>query len=180
MQPVVKDDIKAVLGRVIASLKANKPQDLLEMSNHVIHDASIFQDEDSIGFAVLVYALYKTVMRCMEVACKYDQFVKVLEQAFAAISKNDDAGYRSAVKKALDDIRKSDEKLTLYIEEVLTKARIKKASKMHEHGLSIARTAELLGISQWELANYIGKTITPDAVGKTVKERIVFARRLFS
>ncbi len=78
-----------------------------------------------------------------------------------------------------DFINKIDTKLKLYIEEVISKAKVKKGSKLHEHGLSIARTAEVLGISQWELMNYVGKTTISTVDGVDVKTRLNFARKLF-
>jgi len=42
------------------------------------------------------------------------------------------------------------------IQEVLRKASINKASKIYEHGLSLAKTSKLLGITQWELSEYVG------------------------
>ena len=41
-----------------------------------------------------------------------------------------------------------------YVQEVMHKARINKAAKIHEHGISLAKTAALLGVSQWELSDY--------------------------
>ncbi len=178
MEQAVSEDIQDVLGRVISALVENRAEELSELSNHVIHDASIFQDEESISFAVLVYALYKTIMRCRD--APVDQFVKPLQDAYAAIKHNDLGAYKSCIKSVLSEIKKSDEKMSLYIEAVITKARIKKAGKIHEHGISLARTAELLGISHWELAQYIGKTTISEVAGKTVKERLAFARKIFS
>ncbi|MBI4016708.1 MAG: hypothetical protein HY363_03370 [Candidatus Aenigmarchaeota archaeon] len=178
MEPTVKEDIQNVLNQIIDWLSQDKPEELLELSNHVIHDASIFQDEDSISFAVLVYALYKTILRCkQQEECKYGQFLEQLKKMQQLLLADNFDDYRNAIKKLFAEIKKSDQKLALYIEEVLAKARIKKGSKIHEHGISIARAAEMLNISQWELANYIGKTTIPEAVGKTVKERLAFARK---
>jgi predicted transcriptional regulator len=49
-----------------------------------------------------------------------------------------------------------------YIEEVMRKASINKASKIYEHGISLGQTANLLGISQWELSEYTGQTSIAD------------------
>ncbi len=180
MEPTVQQDIKDVLAQVLKALRDDDPTAMLELSNHTIHDASIFQDEDSISFAVLVYALSKTIQRCKEALCSYGQFVAPLQRAHEAIVAGDIQKYQKCIIQVLNEIRKSDQKTSIYIQEVLDKARIKKGSKLHEHGISIARTAELLGISQWELANYVGKTTVTDSIGKTVTERAAFARSLFT
>ena len=177
MEPTVKEDIQNVLKQVIEFLLHDRPEELFELSNHVIHDASIFQDEDSISFAVLVYALYKTILRCKQEQCTYGQFLEPLKKMQQALAGENFDEYRAVIRKMFSEIKKSDQKLALYIEEVLDKARIKKGSKIHEHGISIARAAEILNISQWELARYIGKTTIPETVGITARERLAFARK---
>ena len=73
-----------------------------------------------------------------------------------------------------------DSKLKLYIGEVITQAEIKKGSKLYAHGISLGRAAEVLGISQWELMFYIGKTKLIDVKGCVgVRERLNYARSLF-
>ena len=70
-----------------------------------------------------------------------------------------------------------------YIEEVLRKASINKASKIYEHGLSMGKTAKLLGISEWELAEYTGQTRMadlPQNVTMGEKERAKMALEFFS
>ena len=79
-------------------------------------------------------------------------------------------------------IGKIDEKLELYIEEVIEKSKIKKGSIIYEHGISVGKVAELLGLSTWELMNYIGKTTIADAGREriNVERRLAFARELFA
>jgi predicted transcriptional regulator len=50
-----------------------------------------------------------------------------------------------------------------YIQEVIRKASINKASKLYEHGLSMEQTSKLLGITQWELSDYIGQSPISEA-----------------
>ena len=40
----------------------------------------------------------------------------------------------------------------------ITHAKIKKARKIYEHGISLGRVSELVGISEWELMNYTSQT----------------------
>ncbi len=66
MDEVVKKDILQVLSDVVDILKVEEEKDvadLRELSNHVIHDASIFQDEDSVSVAILIYSLSKVIER---------------------------------------------------------------------------------------------------------------------
>ena len=71
--------------------------------------------------------------------------------------------------------------MKLYVQEVINQAQIKKGSKLCEHGLSCSKSAEILGISQWELMNYIGKTKLSEEEHDIVdlRTRIDYARGLF-
>jgi len=64
----------------------------------------------------------------------------------------------------------------------MQQARIKKGSRITEHGLSFGIVSQLLGISKWELMDYLGHTMVYDKENirtKTTKERLNVAKRLF-
>ena len=90
--------------------------------------------------------------------------------------------FRKSIKEMFSFIRTMDEKIKMYIFEVINQAQIKKGCKLCEHGISIARASEVLGISQWELMHYIGKTTLIDKFSEPVNvlTRLKIARRLFS
>jgi hypothetical protein len=180
MQDIIRKDILDVLAQAIVSLQAEDHHALGELSNHVIHDASIFQDDDSVSVAVLVYALSKLVQRCCDEQVPFTHLIPLIRQAHDALTAGKDDTYQATIHQLFAEIKKLDARLQLYITEVLEKARVKKASKLHEHGISIARTAELLGVSQWELQDYIGKTRIPEEhLGISVQERLSRARGWF-
>lgn len=180
MQDVIRKDILTVLEQALAALQAQDYHALGELSNHIIHDASIFQDDDSVSVAVLIYALSKVTQRCCEQQVSCAHFPPIILQARDLLVQGKEEEYRAVIRRLLDEIRKMDEKLKLYITEVMEKARIKKASKLHEHGISLARTAELLGVSQWELQDYIGKTTIADvSMGISASHRLHKAREWF-
>jgi hypothetical protein len=59
-------------------------------------------------------------------------------------------------------------------------SKISKGSRLYEHGISIGRTAKLLGVSKWDLMQYAGKTGIHEVVsGINVGERIKYAKSLF-
>ena len=181
MRPIIKEDILAVLQKVIEAIKKEDYSALAGLSNHIIHDASVFQEDDPLTLAVLVYALSKVINRCLDRKQACPAVAPALQKAYDALKQDDDNAYRAVIKNLLREIGEYDAQLKLYIQEVIQQARIKKAGKLHEHGISIARTAELLGLSQWELQNYIGKTITDiPHDGMKVTERLRRARELFS
>ena len=79
-------------------------------------------------------------------------------------------------------INKLSGKLKTYIQEVFKSAEINKASRLHEHGLSMEQTAKLLGVNRFELAEYVGKTgisEVPESKTMTPKKRIKLAEMMF-
>ncbi|MBD3304298.1 hypothetical protein GF343_04065 [Candidatus Woesearchaeota archaeon] len=181
MRKVIKEDIIAVLKKAVAILNsAEAPvQDLSELSNHVIHDASIFQDEDSVSIAVLIYALSNVAEYCHEKNISYQPLIKNVEKAHDKLEKNDITNYRKTIKLLFRQIKDIDKKLKVYVKEVIDRARIKKGSKLHQHGISIAKASELLGLTQWELQDYVGKQKYFDIREIPAKKRLKTAREMF-
>ena len=181
MFPKVKEDIISVLNKAIPALKKEDFDELLDLSNRTIHNASIFQDQDSIAMAVLMYSLAKLCQNCKEKNIKIPNFSVYLEKALNFLKKNNIKLYEDTIKEIFKFIKRIDKEAKIYVEEAINRAKIKKASWMHAHGISIPRTAELLGISQWDLRNYIGVTKVPDKSlgGLTAIKRLDVARRLF-
>lgn len=179
MLPQIKEDIAKVLEQTIKAVKAGDAQTVSELSNHTIHNASVFQDSDSLETAILVYALAKMLQRCCEQGINYSRVIPLLQNAKSNLMQDDEEGYRKSVKKLFETIKQLDSRMKLFVQEVIIKAQIKKGSKLHEHGLSIGRTAELLGISQWDLMSYVGLQEHEPLPGVNVKERLKTARRLF-
>lgn len=172
------------------TLKAVKREDLIELknlSNMTIHSASISQDPDNIAVAVIVYSLSKIIERPHYRQQKgwerfYNAFIMGIEHSIEAIEKKDE----KHLSKHLQDIRKKinglSGNLKRYIQDVFNKASINKASKIYEHGISMEKTAKLLGINMWDLANYTGqRNITDYNLSRTmsVKDRIKLAMRFF-
>lgn len=182
MHKIIKEDITNVLKDSILAVESGKISDLSQLSDHVIHDASIFQDDDTLSIAILVYALSKIIARCCEKNVSYALILKELKDAVYHLEKNNFNGFRNSIKNLFRTINKYDKKIKLYIEEVINKAKLKKGSKLYKHGLSIARASEILGISQWEMMNYIGKTFLPDEKkeGLSAKQRLNIAREIFT
>ena len=183
MEQVVKEDILSIVNQSIEILRTKETADyiaLSELSNHTIHDASIYQDEDSISIAIAVYAMAKIVQRCSETNVDYPKFVPLLESAKKALEADNHVGYDAAIKSLFTMISSVDKRIKLYVQEVLDKARLKKGSKIAEHGLSIARAADLMGLSRWELMDYVGKTAVESPEGLDVSQRFRIARGLFA
>ncbi|MBW3015098.1 hypothetical protein KY330_01635 [Candidatus Woesearchaeota archaeon] len=185
MQPKIKEDILKVLDRALEILEIREEKDILELSelsNHIVHNASIYQDEDSVSVAVLIYSIFKVIERPSYLEQKYyTKIIDQLEKSRDFLRADNIQNYRKEMKRLFSLISTIDKKIKLYIQEVIDKARITKGSKIFAHGISLGRVAELLNVSQWELMNYIGKTqiFEKEPFKLDVKKRLNFARGLF-
>jgi len=187
MEEVVKKDIISILKKALVVLKQNNVAALDALSNHTLHDASIYQDKDSISIAIIIYALAKLIHRKEHHDIKdwgriYKDKVNLIRKALNYLQKDDETNYRKTIKDILKNIGAVDKKLKWYISDVLERARIVKGGKLYEHGLSVGKAASLLGISQYELLSYIGKTEIVDIYHEEVvpvAERLAYAKKLF-
>jgi len=185
MLDYIRKNIVKQIKRAIPILRKKDSFALKELSNRTIHSASVYQDQSSLVFALTIYSLSKIVERCSDSAgfdSFIDRIIKYLEDSrdLLLMDKIDD--YKIKRSSLLKSISQMDRKFSIYVEEVIDKAKIKKGSKLYEHGISIRRAADLLGISQWELMNYIGKTEISEykAPAVSVKNRLAYARKIFN
>ncbi|MFH1641527.1 MAG: hypothetical protein ABIC04_01375 [Nanoarchaeota archaeon] len=181
MNKIVKKDIIAILLKIKSVFTIKEEQDISEikdLSNHTIHNSTIFQDEDSIAIAILVYSMSKIIERN---ELDYAPFQTLVNKAIGFLDNDDIANYREQIKKIFKLISAIDSRLKLYVEEVITQSQIKKAGSIYAHGISIGRAAEIIGISQWELLSYIGKTTVTELKEDiiNVRDRLKYARGLF-
>ncbi len=183
MESAVRNDALRIINRVIKILETKEDggaMELKELSNNTIHNASVFQDECSVSIAVLIYALSKIVERNPEF--NYAGVLKLLKEARDNLETDREDSFHLTIGKLFSEISNLDNKIKLYVQEVINQAQIKKGSKLCEHGLSCAKASQILGISQWELMNYIGKTNLAENVQGVVdvRTRLKFARSLFA
>ncbi len=186
MREELKKNILEILEESYSSIKNRDVIVLKDLSNRTLHSASIVQDDDSVYIAILIYSLSKIFERSKYEKYKdwnlfYNTCMKNLESAADNLHKNNIIEYEKNVKGILDIINKLSSHLKIYIQEVIDKAKIHKGSRLHEHGISVGRTAELLGISEWELMDYVGKTGISDvslSLTREVVDRLKDARRI--
>ncbi len=127
----------------------------------------------------MVYSLSKVIER--KGISDYAVLSNLLKDAKENLEEGKIEKYREGIKKLFVFISKIDSELKLYIEKVINQAQIKEGSKLYEHGLSLARVSEILGISQWELMFYVGKTKLSDISEEiNVKKRLDYTRGLFT
>ena len=177
MIPEVRKDVLTVLNEALVSIKSKDYGGLRSLSDRTIHNCSIFQDEDSISIAVIMYSLAKLSERGADIR----PYNGLFKHAIRHLLANQFNRYRSVIKKITKAISSQDSQFKIYVRNVIDSAQVKKGSKIYYHGISLAQAANLLGISQWDLMNYVGETRIIDrypAVGN-VRQRLEFARKLF-
>ncbi len=187
MEEHVRFDILDVLSHAQAALEREDVRALKELSNMTIHNASIHQDSYSILTAVLVYTLAKVYERP-----KYEQYkgwsafckecTVWMQEALQALEEHDDALFEKILKNVFAMMKKLDPKLRVHVRDVVEKAKVSKAFRLHEHGISIGRTAELLGVTQYELMEYVGTTYIGDVkenMTLRARRRLQMARDIF-
>src|SRR3989344_2121755 len=116
----VKRDILKILEEAISACRSGDYVNLREISNHTIHNASIFQDEDSIAIAVIIFSIYKIAARSRakeKDVCNV--IVYSLNGAYGLLKNNKVGEYKQAVKKIFETISETDRGFRLYIEEVI-------------------------------------------------------------
>jgi len=160
---------------------------LKKLSDQTIHSTAIHQDTDNVLVAIIVYSLGKLIERKHNYSHKdFDNylsyFLKTLDFSRVCIKKDDCDSFRNRVAEMMrvpglsEEIRKS-------VQSVFHKARINKASKIYEHGISMGATAKLLGVSIWDLTGYTGqKGVADTKLGATVdvRTRVKNAMEIFS
>ena len=157
------------------------------LSNRTTNSASLTHDPDNIAAAVMIYSISKIIERTnYQKIPGWDKFYKnylnSIDKIIEAIKKENYDAYRKEIRVMRSGVSKFSGELEKNIQEVFRKASINKASKLYEHGISMEKTANLLGITLFELASYVGERGISDISGKqavNVKTRIKFLEDLF-
>jgi len=183
-----KENVLRILKETIVAISKNNPIKLKELSNQTVHTASITQDPDNIAVAVAVYSLSKIIERKEYQTLPgweefYQTIISAMNNSITAIEKDDDKKLTNSLLSIQKAVSKLSGKLKDYIQDVFRKAEINKASKIYEHGISMEKTASLLGITMFELASYAGQkpeiSDIPLSQSIDVKTRIKTAMEMF-
>ncbi len=183
-----KENIVRILNETLIALKKKNSLRLKSLSDQTNHSATIYQDPDNIIVAVLVYTIGKVFERANYHRMDgWEPFIKSLiknlKKAIDSLVNEDLEAFRNYFGQIRTSVNEIDGSLKDYINDVFYKAGINKAFKFYEHGLSSQRTAELLGISLWDLNAYIGQSNIAEAkVSESIpiRDRLKIAEEFFS
>jgi hypothetical protein len=187
MIPEARKDVLDALKEAIAAIKEKRHADLHAISDHVLHAITIYQDTEIVDVAVAIYVLDKLLEKeKYKTHRKMKLFIKTilhqLQKAVSELEKENYEDYSSTLKEILSNMESFSKSIKFYIEDIMHFARIKKGTKLYEHGLSLGKAAELAGVTKWELMPAIGETaiheqfVTPRKINE---RRIEFAEKLF-
>ncbi len=171
-----KEHVISLLEQAKKSAMAGNVSTLKKLSDQTSHSTLIYQDEGSILVAVIIYSLSKIIEKgeryYKENYRKYlNNYIKILDKSINCLKKDDDKDFIKHISSMMQSEEISID-LKHHLKDLFRKARINKASKIYEHGMSMEKTAKLFGISMWELAEYTGQTdISEENFGKTIDEK---------
>lgn len=181
------DNILRILKETLEAIKTDNPAPLKDLSDQTLHEATT-GDSDNIAVAIIVYSLGKILARQDYRTLKgWSTFQKTIISSLNCSINDLEQGNEEKFRKDFVFIRnainKISGKLKVYIEDVFKKAEIAKASRIYEHGISLGKTAKMLGVSMYDLQNYTGQTgISEVSLNQTInaKTRIKMLEELFS
>ncbi len=184
------EEVEHVTEVLLSAKKAIKEGDsvsLRNLSDQTIHSASTNQDGGSIALAVIIYALSKLIERGDNYKIKkwpifIKRFNSDIDFCISSLKSKRDDLYIKHLRHVRIVLTNAAVNIKPYIEDVYRKASLNKASKIYEHGISLGQTAKLLGVMQWELAEYTSRKQIQEAYTETlnVKKRIATATEFFS
>ena len=183
MKEVVRTEIINLLSQSFDILKIRKEEDvekLKKLSNKGIETVALYKDMDLISVTVLIYSLYK-IITCVS-ADDYQYLLKDLEKAKLNLEKRNFTMYNKSVRLIYKIIHKCDAKVKDHLSNVLHAAKVKKSAVLLSKGLSIGQAAGLMGLSNWDLQTYAGKTTAYEAHHEAVRadQRLLNAFKIFN
>jgi predicted transcriptional regulator len=185
----VRNDALFILKQILKYIDTKNFVEILRLSDYTIHSASVFQDKISNMLAISTYSLgymlqnEKVRRKSGEEFFKFvDTIREMISVAINQLEKNDIVGFDIKMKQILREIARMDFRFGEHIEFVIKKAKLEKATKIIEHGISTGRVADILGLNEWELMEYLGERRFHDnvlTITKSVEERMNTAKKLF-
>jgi hypothetical protein len=153
--------------------------DLRGISNRLMREASMQNNYAKAELSVIAYSLHKIETKSHFIHSPRwgiikQSIIQHFQQAAQAAQTEHDQNFFEALKQIIRDIRKIDDELGNYAQNIYDKAKVKQASLAYSYGLSIAQSAALTGADQKELQSYIGFTTMHDEEleVKSISERV--------
>ncbi|MEX2017563.1 MAG: hypothetical protein WD876_03760 [Candidatus Pacearchaeota archaeon] len=182
-----RGNVLRIFKETLDAMKRGDTAKIKALSNQTINTASLSQDPDNIAVAVVIYSLGKILERHQYQEFSgwnkfYNGVFNSINHAVRDLETNNDNMIRVDIEDINKQIERLSGKLKRYIQDVFWKAKINKASRIYEHGISMEKTAKLLGITLYELASYTGQATRDDVPLENtmdVRKRVKLAEDFF-
>lgn len=183
-----KNHILDILRQVSDAVQKKDYIKIKQLSNKFVHHSSIHQDADVISVAVIIYSLSKMLERedyKNEKNWKqfYNDYLRTIKNMISALEKDDHQKFHNEIEINRKLLTKLSGNLKKDMKDVFNRAKINKAYKIYEHGISMEKTAKILGITLWELAEYSGRSNFKHVnlgVTMPLQKRIKLAEEIFN
>jgi hypothetical protein len=176
-----------ILKKVQIALEKNDYVKIKRLSDKIIDHVTVHKDVDLLSVAVIIYALSKLIERENYKDEKnwksfYASYRGNIKKMIVSLENNDEKGFREDVDANRKLINNLGGKLKRYISDVISRAKMNKASLLYDKGISMEKTAKALGVSLWELSEYVGPRVQSKEniyITMPVSERVKIAREVF-
>jgi len=151
--------------------------ELKRLSNQLMEDVALFHHRETISVSVLVYSLYKIFQKNPTIGTSL--LIPLIDKAIAAENVT---LFRTSIKNLFDAVKKYDKDIDVNVKQLIKHAEVKRGMKAYAHGLSIGHAADIIGVSKWEIMEYLGTSNYEDDVHFRIdaRSRLEFVRSLFS
>ncbi|MAH06930.1 hypothetical protein CMI38_01610 [Candidatus Pacearchaeota archaeon] len=176
-----------ILKKVQVALEKKDYVKIKRLSDKIIDHVSVHQDVDLLSVAVIIYALSKLIERDSYKDEKnwesfYASYRGNIKKMIVSLENRDEKGFREDVDASRKLIHNLGGKLKRYIGDVIQRAKMNKASRLYDKGISMEKTAKALGVSLWELSEYMGPRVQSKEniyITMPVRERVKIVRGIF-
>ena len=155
-----------MLDKLRKSFRSKDIPALKRLSNQAIERAALTEDAYLVNISLIAYALSKLLSKqhILE-SDEWNKFVKDvdsdLEEAMAM--KGGGKPLEGILERdIIQDITQIDASLGNYVQDLITKSRIKQASRIYAMGLSLDKAISLTHADRFQLLTYIGSTVIHD------------------
>ncbi len=148
-------EINELIDSSITAVEKKDALELRKVSADALNEASIEGQSELILIALIDYALSKLLSKIHYQDIDGEFYSKITANFLKAKigPKEEMLGHLEEIE---DLVIRLDEKEGRYADNVMDKARIKKAANLYEKGLSLRRASELTGADSAQVLEYIG------------------------
>lgn len=182
MNPKIKEDLKNVFLQSIQAIEKRDYITIRDASNKIIHNASIYQDNLSIGATVLIYATSKL----LEINSRFvnEKILPLFQKCYHEIEMENENKVLVLYSTISKTIKREDKSMNKYYREILDDADLKKVTKIYDHGISLKRAASILKVGEWEALSFLGasQVVKDDdykGLNDYVKDKLDYTREIF-